>query len=148
MTPTPEDNIQISDRPLRLHKPVAAAPFGLSGLLKYQYLHFIYTCGRAAFTSSPMSRVEPPGACPRVKSCSSIDMMTIPSSSPTSPTSPTSPLAPYPPIPPTEHRSRAPEFYGFVAWTSTSVAFVLYVLWALLPDEYIIWLGVEWYPSR
>ncbi|KIM91644.1 hypothetical protein PILCRDRAFT_810925 [Piloderma croceum F 1598] len=65
-----------------------------------------------------------------------------------SPTSPTSPLAPYPPIPPTEHRSRAPEFYGFVAWTSTSLAFVLYVLWALLPDEYIVWLGVEWYPSR
>jgi len=65
-----------------------------------------------------------------------------------SPTSPTSPLAPYPPIPLTEHRSRAPEFYGFVAWTSTSLAFVLYVLWALLPDEYIVWLGVEWYPSR
>jgi phosphatidylinositol glycan class P protein len=22
------------------------------------------------------------------------------------------------------------------------------VSWALLPDEYIVWLGVEWYPSR
>jgi len=51
-------------------------------------------------------------------------------------------------IPPTQNRSRAPEFYGFVAWTSTSLAFVLYVLWALLPDDYIVWLGVEWYPSR
>lgn len=60
----------------------------------------------------------------------------------------TSPVAPFPPEPPDEHRSRAPEFYGFVAWTSTSVVFVLYVLWALLPDEYIVWLGVEWYPSR
>ncbi|KAF9233190.1 PIG-P-domain-containing protein [Melanogaster broomeanus] len=62
------------------------------------------------------------------------------------PTSPVAPIAPN--EPPREHRSRAPEFYGFVAWTSTSVAFVLYVLWALLPDEYIVWLGVEWYPSR
>lgn len=49
---------------------------------------------------------------------------------------------------PREHRSRAPEFYGFVAWSSTSVLFVIYVLWALLPDEYILWLGVKWYPSR
>jgi phosphatidylinositol glycan class P protein len=60
----------------------------------------------------------------------------------------TSPIVPFPPEPPDEHRSRAPEFYGFVAWTSTSIAFVFYVSWALLPDEYIVWLGVEWYPSR
>ncbi|KII87850.1 hypothetical protein PLICRDRAFT_176613 [Plicaturopsis crispa FD-325 SS-3] len=67
---------------------------------------------------------------------------------PEEPTSPVSPLAPYPPLPPTEHRSRAPEFYGFVAWTSTSLLFVLFLLWALLPDECIVKLGVEWYPSR
>ncbi|KAG1826676.1 PIG-P-domain-containing protein [Suillus variegatus] len=60
----------------------------------------------------------------------------------------TSPVAPFTLEPPDERHSRAPEFYGFVAWTSTSVLFVLYVLWALLPDEYIVWLGVEWYPSR
>ncbi|KAF9225727.1 PIG-P-domain-containing protein [Gyrodon lividus] len=64
------------------------------------------------------------------------------------PTSPVAPLAPYPNEPPPGHRSRAPEFYGFVAWTSTSVLFIIYVLWALLPDEYIVWLGIEWYPSR
>ncbi|KAJ3544746.1 hypothetical protein NM688_g5707 [Phlebia brevispora] len=64
------------------------------------------------------------------------------------PTSPVSPLAPYPPLPPTEVRSRAPEFYGFVAWTSTYLLFCLYLLWALLPDEYIIWLGITWYPNR
>ncbi|KAI8972844.1 PIG-P-domain-containing protein, partial [Trametes punicea] len=64
------------------------------------------------------------------------------------PTSPTSPLAPYPPIPPTESRSRAPEFYGFVAWASTYLLFVLYLLWAFLPDEYIHALGVSWYPNR
>jgi len=64
------------------------------------------------------------------------------------PTSPVSPLAPYPPQPPPDERSRAPEFYGFVAWTLTSILFCLYLLWGLLPDEYIVWLGVEWYPSR
>lgn len=64
------------------------------------------------------------------------------------PTSPTAPLAPFPPLPPAEYRSRAPEFYGFVAWTSTSIIFVLYLFWALLPDEVILWLGVDWYPNR
>lgn len=46
------------------------------------------------------------------------------------------------------HRSRSPEFYGFVAWTSTSLLFVVYVLWALLPDECIRRLGIIWYPNR
>jgi hypothetical protein len=64
------------------------------------------------------------------------------------PTSPVSPLAPYPPLQPTEARSRAPEFYGFVAWTSTYLLFCFFLLWALLPDAYIIWLGVSWYPNR
>ncbi|EGO03706.1 hypothetical protein SERLA73DRAFT_83811 [Serpula lacrymans var. lacrymans S7.3] len=61
---------------------------------------------------------------------------------------PTSPISPVAPIPQIEYRSRVPEFYGFVAWTSTSILFLLYVLWAVLPDEHIIWLGVDWYPSR
>ncbi|THH32629.1 hypothetical protein EUX98_g1562 [Antrodiella citrinella] len=65
----------------------------------------------------------------------------------TGPTSPVSPLAPYPPLP-TEVRSRAPEFYGFAAWSGTYLLFVIYLLWALLPDEYIVWLGVSWYPNR
>ncbi|KAH9031696.1 PIG-P [Lactarius pseudohatsudake] len=64
------------------------------------------------------------------------------------PTSPTSPLARFPPLPPVESRSRAPEFYGFVAWAVTYLAFVLYFLWAILPDEWIIRLGVTWYPNR
>lgn len=70
------------------------------------------------------------------------------STSPDPPTSPTAPLAPFPPLPPAEYRSRAPEFYGFVAWTCTYIIFVLYLLWALLPDEVILWLGVDWYPNR
>ncbi|KAJ7634599.1 PIG-P [Roridomyces roridus] len=64
------------------------------------------------------------------------------------PTSPLSPLAPYPPIPSPEYRSRAPEFYGFVAWTSTSFLYIIYLLWALLPDAYIESLGITWYPNR
>ncbi|CAK5274724.1 unnamed protein product, partial [Mycena citricolor] len=64
------------------------------------------------------------------------------------PTSPTSPVAQFPPIPSLEHRTRAPEFYGFVAWTSTSFLYVVYLLWALLPDECIQAMGIEWYPSR
>ncbi|RDX43134.1 PIG-P-domain-containing protein [Lentinus brumalis] len=67
---------------------------------------------------------------------------------PDAPTSPTSPLAPYPPLHPADSRSRAPEFYGFVAWTSTYLLFVLYLLWAFLPDELILALGVSWYPNR
>jgi len=45
-------------------------------------------------------------------------------------------------------RSRAAEFYGFVAWTSTAIGFCLYVLWALVPDQYIVWAGIDWYPNR
>jgi phosphatidylinositol glycan class P protein len=63
------------------------------------------------------------------------------------PTSPTAPVAQYPPYPDRE-RSRAPEYYGFVAWTGTAIAFVLYILWALLPDSWIQAAGVLWYPSR
>ena len=63
------------------------------------------------------------------------------------PTSPTAPLAAFPPQP-EEYRSRAPEFYGFVAWSSTYLLFVLFILWSVLPDEWIVWSGVTWYPNR
>jgi phosphatidylinositol glycan class P protein len=53
-----------------------------------------------------------------------------------------------PHLPDLSGRSRAPEFYGFVAWTSTSLAFCLYILWALVPDKYILWVGIDWYPNR
>ncbi|KAF9529932.1 PIG-P-domain-containing protein [Crepidotus variabilis] len=64
----------------------------------------------------------------------------------TSPRSSTAPI-PWPPQS-EERRSRASEFYGFVAWTSTYLLFVLYVLWAVLPDEWIRRTGVTWYPNR
>ncbi|KAH7102545.1 PIG-P-domain-containing protein [Auriculariales sp. MPI-PUGE-AT-0066] len=63
------------------------------------------------------------------------------------PPSPTSPVAQYPPYPGRE-KSRAPEYYGFVAWTATAIAFMLYLLWALLPDAWIEGAGVLWFPSR
>jgi len=63
------------------------------------------------------------------------------------PTSPTAPLAAFPPQP-EEYRSRAPEFYGFVAWSSTYLLFVLFILWSFLPDGWIVWSGVTWYPNR
>ena len=62
-------------------------------------------------------------------------------------TSPTAPLAAFPPQP-EEYRSRASEFYGFVAWSSTYLLFVLFILWSVLPDEWIVWSGVSWYPNR
>ena len=63
--------------------------------------------------------------------------------------SPRSPTAPHRwPPESEERRSRAPEFYGFVAWTSTYLLFVLYILWAILPDQYIVRIGITWYPNR
>jgi len=47
-----------------------------------------------------------------------------------------------------DRRSRASEFYGFVAWTSTYLLFVLYILWAVLPDDWIQSTGMTWYPNR
>ncbi|TFK21822.1 PIG-P-domain-containing protein [Coprinopsis marcescibilis] len=66
----------------------------------------------------------------------------------TQPTSPTSQTNVAHRWPPPEHRSRAAEFYGFVAWTSTYILFIIYLLWAILPDEFIIWTGITWYPNR
>ena len=63
--------------------------------------------------------------------------------------SPRSPTAPHRwPPESEERRSRAPEFYGFVAWTSTYLLFVLYILWAILSDQYIERIGITWYPNR
>ena len=62
-------------------------------------------------------------------------------------TSPTAPLAAFPPQP-EEYKSRAPEFYGFVAWSSTYLLLLLFILWSFLPDEWIVRSGVTWYPNR
>jgi len=49
---------------------------------------------------------------------------------------------------PEMEKSRVPEFYGFVVWASTSFLFILYILWALLPDSWIMAFGINWYPNR
>ena len=77
------------------------------------------------------------------------------------PTSPANPIAPFPPLThktlssPTKLKpatrasgGRAPEFYGFVAWLTTLLSYVLFLLWALLPDKVIHALGIHWYPAR
>jgi phosphatidylinositol N-acetylglucosaminyltransferase subunit P len=76
------------------------------------------------------------------------------------PTSPVHPVAPYPPVLAFSNDSktirqvkraaggRAPEFYGFVAWLVTLLVYFTYILWAILPDEIIKGVGIEWYPAR
>jgi phosphatidylinositol N-acetylglucosaminyltransferase subunit P len=76
------------------------------------------------------------------------------------PTSPIHPVASYPPLlassaDPGQRRpikraagGRAPEFYGFVAWLLTLLAYITYIFWALLPDNVIRAVGIEWYPAR
>ena len=65
------------------------------------------------------------------------------------PTSPRLPLAPFPPLPPlTTGGGRPQEFYGFVAWITTYIAFAFYLLWAFLPDKWIQGTGLQWYPNR
>eukprot|EP00771_Trimastix_marina_P002362 gnl/Trimastix_PCT/3492.p1 GENE.gnl/Trimastix_PCT/3492~~gnl/Trimastix_PCT/3492.p1 ORF type:complete len:198 (-),score=18.93 gnl/Trimastix_PCT/3492:137-730(-) len=38
--------------------------------------------------------------------------------------------------------------YGFVAWITTYVLFVIYLLWAFLPDDLLYSLGITYYPNR
>ncbi|KAJ3827395.1 PIG-P-domain-containing protein [Lentinula raphanica] len=52
---------------------------------------------------------------------------------------------------PSEYHFQTPELHGLIAWTSSSFLFLVYILWALLPDECIVGAGVEgveWYPNR
>jgi phosphatidylinositol glycan class P protein len=60
-------------------------------------------------------------------------------------TSPAAPLAPFPPL---AAKSRAPEIYGFVAWTGTLLGYALFLAWALLPPRALDALGWTWYPAQ
>ncbi|TPX71867.1 phosphatidylinositol N-acetylglucosaminyltransferase [Spizellomyces sp. 'palustris'] len=65
-------------------------------------------------------------------------MASGPLPSPTLPTTPT-----------TQHRaSEKREYYGFVLYLSSFVAFGTYLAWALLPDEVLHALGIYYYPTR
>lgn len=43
---------------------------------------------------------------------------------------------------------RPREFYGFVALVTTYILWGAYVAWALLPDKWLVAMGIEWYPNR
>ncbi|POG65873.1 uncharacterized protein OCT59_011827 [Rhizophagus irregularis] len=40
------------------------------------------------------------------------------------------------------------EYYGFALYLLSFIAFVIYLLWAYLPDEVLISLGITYYPDR
>ena len=42
----------------------------------------------------------------------------------------------------------SPEVYGFVAWISSSVLFVLYWVWAFVPDPVLHSYGVTYFPAK
>lgn len=45
-------------------------------------------------------------------------------------------------------RPNSTEVYGFVLWISTFVAFGGFLLWAYMPESWLIDLGVTYYPSK
>ena len=40
------------------------------------------------------------------------------------------------------------EVYGFVLWMTTFVIYVVFILWAYLPEEVLVSMGVTYYPSK
>jgi hypothetical protein len=40
------------------------------------------------------------------------------------------------------------EYYGFALYIVITVVMVLWVLWALVPDQLLHKVGIDWYPNR
>lgn len=40
------------------------------------------------------------------------------------------------------------EVYGFVGWITSAVAFIVYLVWAILPEKVLHAFGVTYYPSK
>lgn len=40
------------------------------------------------------------------------------------------------------------ESQGFVLYIGSLIAYCCFLVWSLVPEEGLKWLGVEWYPSR
>ena len=38
--------------------------------------------------------------------------------------------------------------YGFVLWLLSHAALLLYLVWALLPDQYLHWAGLDFLPQK
>lgn len=53
-------------------------------------------------------------------------------------------------FPPREPTDPAPtvESQGFVLYIGSLVAYVMYLVWAFLPQRWLVAIGIEWYPSR
>ncbi|GAA5913197.1 hypothetical protein JCM5296_005229 [Sporobolomyces johnsonii] len=53
-------------------------------------------------------------------------------------------------FPPREPTDPAPtvESQGFVLYIGSLVAYVVFLVWALVPEKWLEWIGVEWYPMR
>mmetsp|Transcript_33370 Transcript_33370/g.56013 ORF Transcript_33370/g.56013 Transcript_33370/m.56013 type:complete len:149 (+) Transcript_33370:169-615(+) len=44
--------------------------------------------------------------------------------------------------------ANATEAYGFVGWVTSTAAYVIFLLWAYLPEQYLEDWGVTWYPRK
>ncbi len=52
------------------------------------------------------------------------------------------------PLPPTAPKVPTYEYYGFVLYLASSLAFLMYILWAYLPSPILRGLGITYYPDR
>ncbi len=40
------------------------------------------------------------------------------------------------------------EIYGFVLWITSFIVYVITLMWALVPNEYLHQLGITYYPDK
>ena len=47
-----------------------------------------------------------------------------------------------------EYHGASTEVYGFVSWICTFVLFLMYLIWAFVPDEILHHWGITYYPNK
>lgn len=52
------------------------------------------------------------------------------------------------PLAPSQPKIPTYEYYGFVLYLASSLAFALYILWSYLPSPFLHGMGVRYYPNR
>lgn len=52
------------------------------------------------------------------------------------------------PPPPTSPKVPTYEYYGFVLYLASTLAFLIYILWSYLPSPFLHALGITYYPNR
>ena len=40
------------------------------------------------------------------------------------------------------------EIYGFIGWIGTAVMFIVYLVWAFVPDATLRSFGISYYPNK